>query len=121
MLVAYEYRIYPKPLQERLLKSHLAMPCNLYNELRDLKIDNWKLEHASLSENDLRLIALDMRRKDGELQKVYSQVCQNVATRVVKAFKNYLKEKRFPKRKGITSIFKDKCYSLSSLRCERIG
>jgi len=100
VLVAYTYRMYPKAWQERLLKSHLAMLCVLYNTLRDLKINMWKARHVSLNENGLRQTALDKRRQDESLQWIHSQVVQHVATRVYTAFKNYFEGRaRFPKRK----------------------
>jgi len=102
VLAAFRYRIYPKPGQERLLKSHLSALCRLYNELRDLKIEKWRRKRASLSENDLRQTALEMRRKDEDLKSIHSQVVQNVATRVSTAFRNYLEGRaRFPKHKKI--------------------
>jgi hypothetical protein len=72
VLAAFRYRIYPKPGQERLLKSHLSALCRLYNELRDLRINTWREKHASLSENDLRRIALDKRRNDERLKEIHS-------------------------------------------------
>jgi len=100
MLAAFRYRIYPKPQQERLLKSHLSALCGLYNKLRDLKIEKWRRERASLSENDLRRTALDLRRSDEGLRCIHSQVVQSVSTRVSTAFKNYFEGRaRFPKRK----------------------
>lgn len=59
MLAAYKLHIYPKAWQERLLKSCLAMPCILYNALRDMKIDTWRQRHVSLGEDDLRQIVLE--------------------------------------------------------------
>jgi len=100
VLAAFRYRLYPKPGQERLLKSHLSALCQLYNTLRDIKIERWRREHVSLSENDLRQIALDTRRTNEGLQEIHSQVVQSVATRVSTAFRNYLEGRaRFPKRK----------------------
>ena len=100
MLVAYKYRVYPKAWQGRLLKSHLARLCTLYNTLRDLKIDMWKERRVSLDENDLRQVALEKRKQDKDLQGIHSQVVQYVATRVYTAFKNYFENRaRFPKRK----------------------
>ena len=103
MLATFRYRMYPKPGQERLLKSHLSSLCQFYNTLRDLKIEKWRREHASLSENDLRQIALDIRRTNEGLQEkeIHSQVVQNVATKVYTAFRNYFEGRaRFPKRKN---------------------
>jgi len=54
------------------LKSHLSALCRLYNELRDLRINTWREMHASLSENDLRRIALDKRRNDERLEEIHS-------------------------------------------------
>jgi len=102
VLAAFRYRMYPKPWQERLLKSHLSRLCALYNELRDLKINTWREKHASLSEDELRQAALDIRKRDEGLQEkeIHSQVVQNVATRVYTAFKNHFGGRaRFPKRK----------------------
>ena len=98
--VAYKYRIYPKPRQERLLKSHLAALCSLYNTLRDLKLKTWRERHVSLSEYDLKNIALEKRRRDRVLSSIHSQVVQEVASRVHRAFRNYFEGRaRFPKRK----------------------
>ena len=100
MLATFRYRMYPKPGQERLLKSHLSSLCSLYNTLRNLKIERWKNEHASLSEDELRQAALDIRKGDEGLQEVHSQFVQNVATKVYTAFENYFEGRaRFPKRK----------------------
>ena len=102
MLAAFRYRVYPKPGQGRLLKSHLSALCGLYNALRDLKLDRWRREHVSLSENDLRRTALDLRRSDEGLRCIHNQVVQNVATKVYTAFKNYFEGRaRFPKRKNV--------------------
>jgi len=97
---AYKYRIYPKTQQERLIKSQLTTLCDLYNRLRNLKIGTWKKDRISLGENDLRRKTLEIRRIDGSLQGVHSQVCQNVGTRLARAFDNYLEGRaRFPKNK----------------------
>ena len=100
MLVSFKYRIYPKPRQGRLLKSHLAALCTLYNALRDLKLRKWRSEHVSLTEFDLEQAALAIRRADGTLSQIHSQVVQEVASRVSRAFKNHFEGRaRFPKRK----------------------
>jgi len=88
--------------QGRLLKSHLATLCTLYNALRDLKMDVWKRRHVSLELDDLRQIALEKRRNDRDLQGIHSQVVQHVAARVYRAFKNYFEGRaRFPKHKKL--------------------
>ena len=100
LLLAYKYRIYPKVWQGRLMRSHLSTLCELYNTLRDMKIDTWRQEHISLSRTDLRLKALELRRENESLKEIHSQVVQNVATRLARSFKNYFEGRaRFPKHK----------------------
>lgn len=100
MLVAFKYRVYPKAWQGRLLKSHLAALCMLYNGLRDMKLEIWKAKHVSLNKNNLRQIALEKRRRDRSLREIHSQVVQHIATRVARAFRDYFEGRaRFPKHK----------------------
>lgn len=100
MLSAFKYRIYPRPEQELRLKRSLLSLCNLYNDMRTKKIEEHKRNGISLTQTDLRAIALEERRHVVDLQLTCSQVCQNVADRVHVAFKNFFKGvARFPKTK----------------------
>ena len=100
MLSAYKYRIYPNSEQKLRLKRSLLSLCNLYNRLRTEKIEKYKQHHISLTQTDLRAIALKERKASADLQLAYSQVVQNVADRIHSAFVNFFKGRaRFPKQK----------------------
>jgi putative transposase len=100
LLRSYKYRLYPVESQEARLKRTLASLCGLYNELKGEKVERYKKDKIRLTKTDLRRIALKKRRSSGELRQVHSQVVQNVADRVLVAFKNFFeKRSRFPKNK----------------------
>jgi len=82
------------------LKRSLHALCELYNTLRAEKIQQYQQHRKSLSRTGLRELALRVRQNSPKLQHVYSQVSQNVADRVVYAFKNYFEGRaRFPRSK----------------------
>lgn len=100
LLSAYKYRLYPSSVQEMRLKRSLHALCELYNTLRAEKIQQYQQHRKSLSRTGLRELALRVRQNNPKLHHVYSQVSQNVADRVVYAFKNYFEGRaRFPKSK----------------------
>ncbi len=101
MLSAFKYRLYPKPEQEMRLKRSLLSLCNLYNLLREKKIEAYRDHLIALTRTDLRAAALATRRENPEFESIHSQVVQNVADRVYVAFKNFFEGKsRFPKIKA---------------------
>ena len=100
MLRSYKYRLYPQAQQEVRLKRTLALLCDLYEELRNEKVEKYKKDKISLNKTELRRIALEKRRSNEELKQVHSQVVQNVADRVATTFKNFFEKRaRFPKNK----------------------
>jgi len=100
LLSAYKYRLYPSGVQEMRFKRSLHALCELYNTLRAEKIQKYQQHRNSLSRTGLRELALRVRQNSPKLQDVYSQVSQNVADRVVYAFKNYFEGRaRFPRSK----------------------
>ncbi len=82
------------------LKRSLHALCDLYNTLRAKKIEEYRKNAKSLTKTDLRALALEVRRNNEGLQKIHSQVVQNVADRVSVTFQNYFQKRaRFPKTK----------------------
>jgi putative transposase len=101
LLSSFKYRLYPKDGQEARLNSTLAHLCDLYNELRNEKVNKYKENKINLSKTDLRRLALDKRRNNPELKKIHSQVVQNVADRVSVSFNNFFEKRaRFPRSKN---------------------
>jgi putative transposase len=100
LLLSYKYRLYPNDEQEARLKSTLAGLCEVYNELRNKKVEKYKQERINLSKTDLRRLTLEIRMSNLELKKIHSQVVQNVADRVSCSFNNFFeKRSRFPRIK----------------------
>ncbi|MDG6995435.1 MAG: transposase, partial [Nitrososphaerota archaeon] len=100
MLSSFKYRLYPTKEQEARLNSTLASLCDLYNELRREKVDNYRENKINLSKTDLRKLTLEKRRVTEKLKQIHSQVVQNVADRVSASFNNFFEKRaRFPKKK----------------------
>jgi len=114
MLSAYKYRLYPSGEQEMRLKRSLLALCDLYNELRARKIEEYKVSRKIPTKTDIRTIALQIRRRREELKQIHSQVVQNVADRVHIVFNNYFEKRAsFPRAK--------KCKSYRSLTYPQSG
>jgi len=77
MLSAYKYRLYPSRQQEMRLKRNLHALCDLYNELRARKIEEYRQNRRSLTRTDLRALAPQIRHSREELEQIHSQVVQN--------------------------------------------
>jgi len=74
MLSAYRYRLYPDEGQEMWLKRRLLALCDLYNELRARKMEEYRVNGKTLTKTDLREIALRIRHSREELKEIHSQV-----------------------------------------------
>ncbi|MCL5067387.1 MAG: RNA-guided endonuclease TnpB family protein, partial [Thaumarchaeota archaeon] len=104
MFLSYRYRLYPNAEQEAHLKSTLARLCEVYNKLRSEKVRKYREEKINLSKTDLRRLALETRRNNPDLNKIHSQVVQNVAERASYAFKNFFEKRtRFPRTRKYKS------------------
>ena len=94
MQKTYKYRAYPSKAQARAIDETIEKCRLLYNELLALKKDAYKGKGVSLSRKDL------YRQVKG-YREMHSQVSQNVADRVDKAYRNFFARiKRGEKRRG---------------------
>ncbi len=96
---AYKYRIYPTKNQASKIDLQTEKCRQLYNKLLALKKDTYKHKRITLSRKDL----YTQVKGNGE---THSQVSQNVADRINKAYGNFFarvkrgeKEKGFPRFK----------------------
>ena len=55
--------------------------CEVYNTLRWVDTYFHQRDGKGLSKNELRQLALDLRKQDEEYQQIYSQTLQQVADR----------------------------------------
>jgi putative transposase len=92
-----EYRIYPSSKQLDRLYSIFRLCSELYNILLAEHESTYGKNQRTLSRNDLNNFITELKRQDQRFKAVYSQVLQNQADRLSKAFANFFrrcKEKR---------------------------
>jgi len=105
----YKYRIYPTKKQVNEIDLQIEKCRLLYNKLLALKKDAYKNEDINLSRKNLyRLV-----RKNN---KIHSQVSQNVADRLDKAYKNFFARiKKCERKKGFPRFKKYGTYNSITL------
>jgi putative transposase len=98
---AYRFRAYSSKTTARVLKTQLEVACKLYNALLHLEQEEYRKNKHSMSRNELRQLALDLRMRNPEFQVLHSQVAQQVAERFYQARQrffdrlvNYPREKK---------------------------
>jgi len=98
---AYRFRAYSSKTTVRVLKTQLEVACKLYNALLHLEQEEYRKNKHSMSRNELRQLALDLRMRNPEFQVLHSQVAQQVAERFYQARQrffdrlvNYPREKK---------------------------
>lgn len=92
MQKAYKFRLYPSKQQEKVIDETIEKCRLLYNALLALKKKAYKQKRINLSRKEL------YRQVKGN-NEMYSQVSQNVADRIDKAFKNFFKRVKQGTRK----------------------
>ena len=110
MLKSFKYRLRPTKKQEKVLLAHIEECRLLYNQLVCDRVQAWESENKSLSRHDQTKTIPLIKQQRLAFKQVYSQVLQQVSTRVDLAFKAFfrrLKERAktgekagFPRYKG---------------------
>jgi len=78
----------------------LEAACEVYNTLRWADTYFYHEDGRGLSKNELRQLALDLRKQDEEYQQIYSQTLQQVADRYYEARQRFFDGlARFPREK----------------------
>ena len=80
-IVGFRFRAYTDGQTLRALKAQLEAACEVYNTLRWADTYFHQRDGKGLSKNELRQLALDLRKQDEEYQQIYSQVVQQIADR----------------------------------------
>jgi len=78
---AHRFRAYTSKTTARVLKTQLEVACKLYNTLLHAEQEEYEKNKRTMSINELRQLALDLRKKNKEFQALHSQVAQQVADR----------------------------------------
>ena len=87
---AYKFRAYASKTTAGVLETQLRVACKLYNTLLHTEEEEYKKNKYSMSRNELRQLALDLRKKDPEFHSLHSQVAQQVADRFYQARERFL-------------------------------
>jgi len=98
--VGLRFRAYTKEQTLRALKAQLRLASEVYNTLRWADIYFHERDGKGLTQTELRQLALDLRKQDGQYQQLYSQVVQQIADRYYEARQRFFEGlARFPKEK----------------------
>jgi len=106
MLKAYRYRLYPSKSQVTLLEQTLEVCRWVYNDTLALRKTAWEQEQHSISLYETNKILTQWKKERPDLNRVHSQVLQNVQVRVDLAFKSYFRRVKagenpgYPRFKG---------------------
>jgi len=99
-IVGFRFRAYTDRRTLRALKAQLRLASEIYNTLRWADTYFYHEDGKGLSKNELRQLALDLRKQDEEHQQLYSQVVQQIADRYYEARQRFFNGlSRFPREK----------------------
>ena len=87
---AYRFRAYALKTTARVLETQLEAACKLYNAFLHAEKEEYRKNKHSMSRNELRQLALDLRKQNPEFQALHSQVTQQVAERFYQARERFL-------------------------------
>jgi putative transposase len=89
MNLAYQYKLKPTKIQERLLRRLLEVACRLYNDALKERKEAWETERRTVTFYDQALKLKGLRATDKELALLNFSACQHVLRRLDKAFKRF--------------------------------
>ena len=72
------------------MKTQLEVTCKLYNTLLHAEQEEYEKNKHTMGRNELRQLALDLRKRSPEFQALHSQVAQQVADRFYQARQRFL-------------------------------
>ena len=99
VLRSFSFRLYPTRKQEARLFSQFHLCSELYNFLLSQCKESYEQSGKSLTRFDLNKKITEMERSDNRFKIVYSQVLQNQADRLSKAFDDFFRRCQ-EKKKG---------------------
>ena len=95
---AYKFRAYPSKEQQHLINGQMFLAKQLYNMLLEKSKQHFKDTGKTFSQYDMNKWITQLKKKYPEFQEIYSQVLQNVADRVAKAYQNFFSRLRARKK-----------------------
>jgi len=118
---AYRFRAYSSKTTARVLKTQLEAACRLYNTLLHAEKEEYERNKRTMSMNELRQLALDLRKQNPEFQVLHSQVAQQVADRFYQARQRFFdglanKPKKKKPLKYLSLVYPQSGWKLSNWR-----
>jgi putative transposase len=104
-----------------VLKTRLEAACKLYNTLLHAEQEEYEKNKRTMSRNELRQLALDLRKQSKEFQALHSQVTQQVADRFYEARQRFLdslanKPKKKKPHRYLSLVYPQSGWRLSDTR-----
>ena len=123
---AYRFRAYCSNTTARVLKTQLEVACKLYNTLLHAEQEEYEENKRTMSMNELRQLALDLRKQNPEFQALHSQVAQQVAERFYQARERFLgglanKPKKKKPHRYLSLVYPQSGWKLSDTREVGLG
>jgi putative transposase len=123
---AYRFRAYCSNTTAGVLKTQLEVACRLYNALLHAEQEEYERNRHTMSKTELRQLALDLRKRNTELQALHSQVAQQVADRFYQARERFLgglanKPKKKKPYKFLSLVYPQGGWRLSDVREVGLG
>jgi len=101
---AYRYRLYPTKSQVSQMEQTLEICRWVYNETLAMRKNAWEQEQKHISYYESKRQIPLWKKEHPELNRVYSQVLQDVSMRVDLAFKGLLPASKGRRRPWISSV-----------------
>jgi len=123
---AYRFRAYSSKTTARVLKTQLEAACKLYNTLLHAEKEEYEKNKRTMSMNELRQLALDLRKQNPVFQVLHSQVAQQVADRFYEARQRFLdglanKPKKKKPHQYLSLVYPQSGWRLSNTREVGLG
>jgi len=104
-----------------VLRTQPEAACKLYNTLLHLEQQEYKKNRHTMGRNELRKLALDLRKRNPEFQALHSQVAQQVAERFYQARQRFFeglanKPKAKKPHRYLSLVYPQKGWKLSDIR-----
>jgi len=118
---AYRFRAYSSKTTARVLETQLEVACKLYNTLLHAEKEEYEKNRHTMSKNELRQLALDLRKQNTEFQALHSQVAQQVADRFYQARERFFeglanKPKKKKPHRYLSLVYPQSGWKLSNTR-----
>lgn len=97
-MLSYKYRIYPSNKQLFRLNNQFNLAQEMYNILLQRCKDHYKQTGKTMTKYSLNNAIKEIKDTDERFKALHSQVLQNIADRIVKAYKNFFRRVKEKKR-----------------------